>query len=207
MKLHGNNFKLTRNDHLFLRQSKWFVSLLVVSFFQTMNNNNCWLVVFVWKELPWTMQIFLLLAVFDFWNYRDFLLISQAFKPRSCRAFHLTQAKVKYPWVSLGHVEAWNWLVHYNLNRTTPFEMATFDSHFFRVLRVITLSWVAEYIPNFVAIFYKYLFHRSWDLPTKIVVNKIRTDSKCSQSGVRTTKFHREKLSFVQSATRTTKFH
>ena len=52
-----------------------------------------------------------------------------------------------------------------------------------------------------------FLFHRYWDLPTKIVVNKIRTDSKCSQSGVRTTKFHREKLSFVQSATRTTKFH
>ena len=33
------------------------------------------------------------------------------------------------------------------------------------------------------------LFHRYWDLPTKIVVNKICTDSKCSQSGVRTTNF------------------
>ena len=34
-----------------------------------------------------------------------------------------------------------------------------------------------------------HLFHRYWDLPTKIAVNKIRTDSKCSQSGARTTKF------------------
>ena len=33
-----------------------------------------------------------------------------------------------------------------------------------------------------------------------LLVNKICTDSKCRQSGERTTKFHREKLSFVQSA-------
>ena len=38
------------------------------------------------------------------------------------------------------------------------------------------------------------------------MVNKIRTDSKCSQSGARTTKFHREKLPFVQLVTQTTKF-
>ena len=50
-----------------------------------------------------------------------------------------------------------------------------------------------------------YLFHRCWDLSTKIIVNKIRTDSARSQSGAQTTKFHCEKLSFVQSAT--TKFH
>ena len=37
--------------------------------------------------------------------------------------------------------------------------------------------------------------------------NKIRTDFKRSQSGARMTKFHCEKISFVQSATRTTKFH
>ena len=40
-----------------------------------------------------------------------------------------------------------------------------------------------------------------------IIVNKICTDSARSQSGVRRTKFHREKLSFVQPATRKTKFH
>ena len=42
-------------------------------------------------------------------------------------------------------------------------------------------------------------------LSTKIRVNKIRTDSKCSQSGTRTTKFHCEEISFVQSTKRTTK--
>ena len=52
-----------------------------------------------------------------------------------------------------------------------------------------------------------YCFHRYWDLSTKIIVNKISTDSTRSQSGARTTTFHREKISFVQSATRTTKFH
>ena len=51
------------------------------------------------------------------------------------------------------------------------------------------------------------LFHRYWDLSTKIIVNKILTDSARSQSGARRTKFHREKLSFVQSVTRATKFH
>ena len=51
------------------------------------------------------------------------------------------------------------------------------------------------------------LFHRYRDLSTKIIVNKILTDSARSQSGARRTKFHREKLQFVQSATRTTKFH
>lgn len=40
-----------------------------------------------------------------------------------------------------------------------------------------------------------------------IIVNKICTDSARSQSGLRRPKFHREKLSFVQSATRKTKFH
>ncbi len=54
---------------------------------------------------------------------------------------------------------------------------------------------------------HEFLFHRYWNLSTKITVNKIRTDFKGSQSGARTTKFHCEKISFVQSATRTTKFH
>lgn len=43
--------------------------------------------------------------------------------------------------------------------------------------------------------------------PRSHMVNVIRTDSKRSQSGAQTTKFHREKIAFVQSATRTTKFH
>ena len=37
------------------------------------------------------------------------------------------------------------------------------------------------------------LFHGYRDLSTKIIVNKIRTDSARSQSGARTTKFHRKK--------------
>ena len=51
-KLHENNFKLTQNDLLFTRQSKWFVSLLMVNvcFSQTINNSNHWLVTFLWKE-------------------------------------------------------------------------------------------------------------------------------------------------------------
>ena len=42
---------------------------------------------------------------------------------------------------------------------------------------------------------------------TEIIVKKIHSDSKCSQSGTRKTKFHCEEISFVQSAKRTTKFH
>lgn len=51
------------------------------------------------------------------------------------------------------------------------------------------------------------LFHRFWDLSTKIIGNTIRNDSKRSQSEARTTKLYWETMSFVKSAVRTKKFH
>ena len=49
----------------------------------------------------------------------------------------------------------------------------------------ISSSLGDHFLNNLLLIIY-YLFLRYWDLTTKIIVNKFRTDSQCNQSGART---------------------